>query len=59
MQNNNYGPVIAEAGAFALFGFGLNLLERFAMYAMEPDVLVEEKAYLKKNFEILRTNFTK
>ena len=58
-NNNNYGPVIVEAGAFALFGFGLNLLERFAMYAMEPDVLVDEKAYLRTNGEILRKNFTK
>lgn len=56
---NNYRPMVVEAGAFALIGFGLNLLERLIFYAMEPDVLVEEKAYLNNNLEILRTNFTK
>jgi len=56
---NNYKPMMVEAGAFALIGFALNALERLIFYAMEPNVLVEEKAYLKENFEILRTNFTK
>lgn len=59
MPNNDYRPMVAEAGAFALIGFALNLAERFIFYAMEPDVFVEEKAYLRENFEILRTNFTK
>lgn len=59
MPNNSYKPMMVEAGAFALFGFALNLAERLIFYAMEPDVLVDEKAYLKENFEILRTNFTK
>lgn len=58
-NNNNYGPMMAEAGAFALFGFALNFVERFIFYAMEPDVFVEEKKYLRNNRETLRKNFTK
>ncbi len=54
-----YKNVAAEAGTYAAIGFGLSLLERLAMYALQPDVLVEEKAYLNNNREILRKNFTK
>lgn len=42
-------------GVFTLLSIG----ERLFWYAMEDDVLVEEKAYLKENAKILRLNFTK
>lgn len=55
----DYKPLVMEAGTYAFIGFALSAIERLIFYAMEPDVLVEEKAYLKDNFEILRANFTK
>lgn len=42
-------------GVFTL----LSITERIFWYVMEPDVCVEEKAYLRENAEILRHNFTK
>lgn len=59
MPNNNYKPIIVEAGTYALIGFALNAISRLINYAMEPDVLVEEKAYLEDNRKILMANFTK
>lgn len=58
-NNTNYKTIVAEAGTYAVIGFALNAIQQLIFYAMQPDVLVEEKAYLKENFEILRTNFTK
>ena len=59
MGKTNYKPIVAEAGTYALIGFALNALERLIVYAADPKVLVEEKAYLRENMEILRANFTK
>ena len=59
MSKPNYRPMVAEAGTYALIGFALNALERLIIYAADPEVLVEEKAYLRQNMEILRANFTK
>lgn len=59
MDKPNYRPIVAEAGTYALIGFALNALERLIIFAAQPDVLVEEKAYLRENMEILRANFTK
>lgn len=59
MDNNKYKSVAVEAGTYAAIGFILQAAERLIWYAAQPDVLVEEKKYLKENFEILRMNFTK
>lgn len=58
-NNQNYGRIAAEVGTYAAIGVAVNVLQNVAMWAMQPDVLTEEKEYLKENFEILRKNFTK
>lgn len=59
MDKNKYKPMVVEAGTYAAIGFILQATERLIWYAAQPDVLVEEKKYLKENSEILRMNFTK
>ena len=55
----NYRTIAAEAGTYALIGFALNVVQMLIYYAMDPEVLVEEKTWLKENSEILKVNFTK
>ena len=61
MSNNNidYKAVGMEAGAIVGLSILVNLGQNLVMYALQPDVLVEEKKTLRTNREILRKNFTK
>lgn len=61
MSNNNmdYKAIGAEAGAIVGLSILVNLGQNLVMYALQPDVLVEEKKTLRTNREILRKNFTK
>lgn len=61
MSNNNtdYKAIGAEAGAIVGLSILVNLGQNLIMYALQPDVLVEEKKELRTNAEILRKNFTK
>lgn len=61
MSNDNmdYKAIGAEAGAIVGLSILVNLGQNLVMYALQPDVLVEEKKTLSTNREILRKNFTK
>ena len=61
MSSNNidYKAVGMEAGAIVGLSILVNLGQNLVMYALQPDVLVEEKKTLRTNREILRKNFTK
>lgn len=61
MSNNDidYKAVGMEAGAIVGLSILVNLGQNLIMYALQPDVLVEEKKTLRTNAEILRKNFTK
>lgn len=61
MSSNNmdYKTIGAEAGAIVGLSILVNLGQNLVMYALQPDVLVEEKKTLRTNREILRKNFTK
>lgn len=61
MSNNN--EVYKTAAATTAICVATNFILQYGVgviaWARQPDVLVEEKAYLKENMEILRKNFTK
>lgn len=60
MDNRNiYKEAAGMAGVCIFVNFAVNFAEGALQWAMQPDVLVDEKKCLKENFEILRTNFTK